>query len=171
MSTLILLCGRPFSGKSSLAARLAADRGAAGISFDAINLERGLHGGDGLAVAEWASTLEIAKACTSAALKGRDLVVVDDTLCFRWMRDAFRELARAAGARVVLLYLDPPEPVLQQRMAENARTGRRRGIAPSVLAEHLSSFEAPEPEEAAVVLRCPDDVEAWLTREIETGPR
>lgn len=162
MPTLILLCGRPFSGKSSLAARLAADRGAAGISFDAINLERGLHGGDGLPVAEWAATLEIAKERTSALLRQRDLVVVDDTLCFRWMRDAFRDLARAAGARAVLVYLDPPQDVLRARMEENRRTQERRGLEPSVLARHLAVFETPGEDEVTVVLRTAEDVETWL---------
>jgi predicted kinase len=160
--TLILLCGRPFSGKSSLAARLAADRGAAGISFDDINLERGLHGGDGLPVAEWAATLETAKSRTSTLLRQQDLVVVDDTLCFRWMRDAFRDLARAAGARAVLVYLDPPPAMLQERMAANQRTGERRSLAPHVLAEHLAGFESPEPDEAPVVLRSPAEIDAWL---------
>ena len=120
MSILILLCGRPFSGKSSLAARLAADRGAATISFDAINLERGLHGGEGLPVAEWAATLEIAKERTAALLARHPLVVVDDTLCFRWMRDAFRDLARGADARAVLVYLDPPDYLLRESGDEQA---------------------------------------------------
>lgn len=165
MRTLILLCGRPFSGKSRLAARLAADRGAAGISFDAINLERGLHGGDGLPVAAWAATLAVAKERTAALLGRSPLVVVDDTLCFRWMRDTFRELARAAEARSVLLYLDPPEEVLRARMEENRRTQERRGIEPSVLAAHLEAFEEPGEDEDAVVLRSPEEIEAWLATE------
>ena len=162
MPTLILLCGRPFSGKSTLAARLAADRGAASVSFDAINLERGLHGGDGLPVSEWAATLEIAKARTAALLARHPLVVVDDTLCFRWMRDGFRDLARAAGAAPVLVYLDPPAPLLLERMAANERTKQRRGIASGVLTEHLAAFEAPGEDEQAIVLRSPEAIEAWL---------
>ena len=162
MPTLILLCGRPFTGKSSLATRLAAERGAAGISFDAINRERGLHGGDGLPVSEWAATLAIAKARTAALLRERDLVVVDDTLCFRWMRDAFRDLARAAGAQVVLVYLDVPEALWRERMAANQRTPTRRDIEPAVLAEHLAAFEPPGADEAPQVLRSTEEIEAWL---------
>ncbi len=162
MPTLILLCGRPFSGKTTLAGRLAADRRAAEISFDAINLERGLHGGDGLPVAEWARTLEIAKQRTAALLARSSLVVVDDTLCFRWLRDAFRELARAAGAHPILVYLDPPEEVLRERMEENRRTQDRRRIEPSVLAAHLAAFEAPGEDETPIVLRCAAEIDTWL---------
>ena len=162
MPTLILLCGRPFSGKTTLAGRLAADRGAAEISFDAISLERGLHGGDGLPVAEWAATLAIAKERTAALLARSPLVVVDDTLCFRWLRDAFRDLARAAGSESTLVYLDPPEEVLRERMEENRRTQDRRGIQPSVLAAHLAAFEAPAEDEAPIVLRCAAKIDAWF---------
>jgi len=162
MPTLILLCGRPFSGKSTLAAHLVADRGAASVSFDAINLERGLHGGDGLPVAEWVATLDIAKERTAALLARHPLVVVDDTLCFRWMRDAFRDLARGADARAVLVYLEPSEQVLLERMAANERTKERRGIARGVLAEHLAAFEAPREDEQPTVLRSPEEIEAWL---------
>ena len=162
MSILILLCGRPFSGKSILAARLAADWGAASVSFDAINLERGLHGGEGLPVAEWAATLDIAKERTAALLARHPLVVVDDTLCFRWMRDAFRGLAASAGARSVLVYLDPSEAEIRERMVANERTQERRGIAPAVLAAHLAAFEAPERDEDPAVLRHSEEIEAWL---------
>jgi predicted kinase len=160
---LVLLCGRPFSGKSTLAGRLSADHGAAVVSFDAINLERGLHGGEGLPIEEWAKTLEIAKARTATLLAKRPVVAVDDTLCFRWIREEFRTLARASGARCVLVYLDLPCGDLEARMAANARSGGRPGIQPAVLAEHLATFEPPGEDEGAVVLRSTADIEAWLT--------
>lgn len=161
MPTLVLLCGKPFSGKSTLAQRFA-ERGAAVVSFDAINLERGLHGGDGLPVTEWAATLEIAKQRTAALLAEHPLVVVDDTLCFRWIRDTFRALALTAETQPVLVHLDFPESVLWDRMTANDRTKERGGIAEAVLAEHLATFESPEEDEAPVVLRGPEEVEAWL---------
>jgi predicted kinase len=162
MRTLILLCGRPFSGKSTLAGRLSTDPGTAVVSFDAINLERGLRGGDGVPVAEWARTLEIAKERAATLLAEYPRVVIDDTLCFRWLRDAFRDLARAAGARCVLVYLDPPQEVLQQRMAANAHTGARSGIDAAVLAEHLATFELPGTDEDPIVLRSSAESDAWL---------
>jgi len=158
----VLLCGRPFSGKSTLAAMLGARLGAAIVSLDAINLERGLHGGDGLPTEEWARTFEIGNERTVALLRVSRDVVVDDTLCFRWMRDAFRELAREAGACPVLLYLDAAEAVRRERMAINDRTKERRGIADSVLAEHLATFEPPGKDEDPIVLGAAEEIEAWL---------
>ena len=162
MGTLLLLCGRPFSGKSTLAARLVERQGAVVVSFDAINLERGLLGGDGLPLAEWARTLEIAEERTAAALRTHRLVVVDDTLCFRWMRDAFRSLAAAVGASTVLVFLDPPHDVLGERRERNRLAPTRPDVAASVLDAHLAAFEDPGTDETAVSLRSPVDVERWL---------
>lgn len=164
MKTLILLCGRPFSGKSTLAAALAQRHGAAVVSFDAINLERGLRGGEGIPAEEWGRTLGLARERAAALLRTRPLVVIDDTLCYRWIRDELREVAAGAGARVVLLYLDPVPSVLAARMATNATTRLRDGIAPAVLDEHLAGFEAPGPDEQAVHLTDARDVERWLER-------
>jgi predicted kinase len=164
MAMLVLLCGRPFSGKSTLAGALEERHGAAVVSFDAINLERGLRGGDGIPVEEWGRTLDLAKERAAALLRTRPLVVLDDTLCYRWIRDALRALALDAGAAVVLVYLDPAPSVLEGRMAANAASRTRPGLAPAVLEAHLAGFEPPGPDEEAACLRDARDIERWLER-------
>ncbi len=42
---IVLLCGRSFSGKSTVAEVLLRQLPATAVSLDAINAERGLHGG------------------------------------------------------------------------------------------------------------------------------
>jgi len=51
---LVLLCGRSFSGKSTVAASLADSLPGQVMSLDQINEERGLHGGEGIPLSEWA---------------------------------------------------------------------------------------------------------------------
>lgn len=51
---LVVMCGRSFSGKSTLA--LADRLGAQRVSLDAINEERGLRGGADIPVSEWMRT-------------------------------------------------------------------------------------------------------------------
>jgi hypothetical protein len=51
-------------------------------------------------------------------------------------------------------------------MAVNAQTGERSGILPSVLAQHLATFEAPDADEAPVVLRSPEEIDAWLSSDL-----
>jgi predicted kinase len=150
MSRMWILCGLSFSGKSTLARRLATEHGAEVVSLDAINEERGVgHGGDGLPVSVWGETLDLAlKRVDDLLASGRD-VVMDDTACYRWMRDRFREVAARRGAEVKLLFLDTPLAEIARRRA--AATDRR-GITDAVFDEHLRTFERPGEDEGAEVV-------------------
>jgi len=53
---LIALCGLAFSGKSTVARRVAAELDHALISYDAINAARGFDGGTAIADQEWEKT-------------------------------------------------------------------------------------------------------------------
>lgn len=149
-SRVFLLCGRSFSGKSTLAARLAAATGALVVSLDALNLERGLVSGDGVSAEEWGKTHEEARRLLARGLaEGRD-VVFDDTACFRFLRDDVRRVATAAGAETVLLFLDVPRSELEARRAEAALTGNRVPVREEVFARHVDEFEEPGPDEAPI---------------------
>ena len=50
------MCGVAFSGKSTLARRIAGQLFIPLISLDAINHERGLRGGEGMSIAQWEET-------------------------------------------------------------------------------------------------------------------
>ena len=145
---LYLLCGLPFSGKSTLAAELSSRLPAALVSLDAINAERGLDGGQGIAEEEWARTHEIARGRTAALLDGGHSVV-DDTFCWRSLRDAFRAIATARGLATRVVFVDPPFEEIARRRRENDRARRRAPIDDAVFARVVASFEPPEEDETA----------------------
>ena len=60
MKTLYLLCGMPFSGKTTLGKHLTAKLNAFYISLDEINHSRGLFGGEGISIEEWEKTHHLA---------------------------------------------------------------------------------------------------------------
>lgn len=144
---VVLLCGRSFSGKSSLAARLSDVLPGVIVSLDAINAERGLWGGDGIPVEEWAHTNEVGHERVRTIIATGGTVIIDDTSSPRFLRDGWREIASAGGARLVLVYVDTPVPVIMQRLASNRRDPTRGDLSDDVLIEHLSSFEPPTPDE------------------------
>ena len=84
---VVLLTGRSFAGTTTLAAELVKALPADLLSFDAINEERGLHGGAGIPTEEWARTKETAQTRVRAALRSARTVVVDDTSSPRFLRD------------------------------------------------------------------------------------
>jgi len=100
------MCGLPFSGKSTIAKAIVEYIGCNYISLDKMNEERGLgFGGDGIAADEWEMTHQIAINQLSALLKTGD-VILDDTCCFRWIRDRYRKCANSAGASTCVIYLN-----------------------------------------------------------------
>ena len=79
MPTVFLMCGLTFSGKTTVAKRIASDFGCDYLSLDDINDERGLWGGHGIPAEEWERTHQIALERMSERLEQGSCVVVDDT--------------------------------------------------------------------------------------------
>lgn len=170
--TLYALCGLAFAGKSTLAAELRRRLGAVVVSTDEINARRGLHGGDGLPVEEWARTWGRALAELERALAGgAPHVVLDDTCCFRFQRDDLRRLCALHGYRCRLLVLTTTVEEVRRRIARNAAEPRRSSLRPEVFEEHLAGFQWPGDDEAPECI-APDHLAAWLHREAaERGDR
>lgn len=152
MSGIVLLCGRSFSGKSTVASRLADSLPGMIISLDAINDERGLWGGDGIPIEEWARTMDLAHRRASESVREGATVIIDDTSSPAFLRDRWRERAAALGVPLALVYVNVDETTLRERLRRNRADPRRGDVSDAVLAEHLASFEPPTEDEAALVV-------------------
>jgi predicted kinase len=163
---LYLLCGMAFAGKTTLAAALARHLRAEVVSLDEINATRGLHGGLGIPDAEWARSHEEARLRVGKALEAGRPVVVDDTNCFRFLRDGYRRIAALHGAGATVLYLERPLELLLDRIRENERTRERSPVTEPVLLDLAQKFEAPAADEN--VLAFPLDVapETWIAEHL-----
>ena len=162
MQRLYIMCGMAFSGKTTVAKKLSQITGSSYISLDEINAERGLFGGKGIASSEWERTHEIAQQRMCAAMtKGQD-IVLDDTSCFRWLRQRYREFAHRNSYMAQVVYLDASLDEIRRRMVENATSPQRRVIAPVIFDEHVRTFEKPSADEEAIVLDSPETISDWI---------
>ncbi|TDD30842.1 ATP-binding protein [Kribbella turkmenica] len=157
---LVLLCGTAFSGKSTVARSLAPRLSAHVVSLDEINERRGLWGGDGIPVEEWIHTHELATDEVRDLLAAGTSAIVDDTSSPRSLRDNWRALATAAGARFTLVYIDVAHATIHRRRAANQRNPRRRDVTDAVLNQHLTTFEPPHPDENAIRIRSAEDLQS-----------
>lgn len=158
---LFLLCGLSFSGKSTLA-RALARRDVRVISYDALNRERGLpFGGEGLPVEEWERTAALARDRFRELALDRTPVAIDDTNCFRWLRDRWRALAEELGYQVMVLHLPTPPEEIERRRAVAAD---RPPIRAEVFRAHAATFEPPVEGERAVAPGEGEDAEAFASR-------
>jgi predicted kinase len=160
--TLYLLCGLAFSGKSTLAEAMSRHLGCAVISLDDINARRGLFGGQGIPVEEWARTHDEAIRELEAALREGRSVVVDDTNCFRLLRDDYRAVAERYGVPSVVIHVDVPLDLALARLRANDRETSRAPVREAILRELAEKLEPPEPDEAVVVFPADASPDAWV---------
>ena len=154
MPTLYLTCGLPGSGKTSLAKIIEYEAAALRLTGD--DWMHSLHPGISTPEAETGPCRSRVEGLQwQIALRAIRLgcnVVVDWGVWSRAERDACRDEARAAGARVVLCYQDVPFEELWNRVSRRnaeAPVGAFN-IARADLLRWSRLFEPPDAEELAL---------------------
>lgn len=146
---LILTCGLPGAGKTTLAARLAADRNAVRLTKDEWQWALGSspwdrHTGDNVERQLWRLAQDILRLGLS--------VVLDFGLWARVERDDMRAVARDLGVGVELHYLEVSVDELWRRIdaRNSAPPWDKDPISREDLDEWLAIFQAPDAEELAL---------------------
>lgn len=146
---LLLTCGLPGAGKTTLAERLAEDRGAVRLSKDEWLWDLGSSPWDrttGTALERrlWLLAQEILRLDQS--------VVIDFGLWARAERDAMRTEARRLGVGVELHFLDVPTEELWRRIDERNATPpwNQRPIRREDLEAWQAVFQAPDADELSL---------------------
>ena len=167
-NVLDLLCGLPFAGKSRLADLLVRELGATVVGLDEINARRGLAGGQGIPVEEWRRSHGIALAEVAAACSRGGPVVVDDTNCHRFLRDAFRRVATPFGYASRVLWLDLGLEEALRRARLNRLSRQRPDVRDEVLVELAGRFEPPAADEPTVRVPASADLAGWVRERLAT---
>lgn len=164
MSTLVVICGISFAGKSTLARAITERLGFVEVDVDAVGARLyGLPANDGGAQLNGLdfdriydeADKEIERLLTSG-------VSVDASRNFtRSERTRARELARRANARLVTVFVDTAESVARQRRVANKISGSRGDITDDQFDEILRVFEPPSEDERPLVFGIGDDIDSW----------
>lgn len=142
---LIILCGLPGSGKTTLATALAAqhrgtrfspDDWMAALALDLWDEDRRTR----VEALQWQIAQDILRAGGTA--------IIEWGTWGRSERDVLREGARAIGATAELIFLDAPAEVLFERTS--ARGRETPPITLDQLREFSAAIERPTPEEFAL---------------------
>lgn len=162
---LYILCGLPFSGKTTLAKKIAEYTGGKLIAFDQLwlelekdtNVASSLKGDEG-----WRLTRRVAKERIAESLKNSRSVVYDDTNVRLEHREELREVARQHGAIPVVVYVDTPSAMREEREKKNLVTKRRHDVKLVNSRKALAQFEEPGPPEDVTVFSSENNLEEWL---------
>ena len=143
---LVLMCGLPAAGKTTLARELAETYGAVRLSADEWKLALGIDPFDDQARVRLETQL---LALTHRLLELGTSVILEWGFWARAERDDLRVLARSLGAAVEMHFLDAPYDELVRRVVERTALG---GIP--ITAEHMEAyrarFEPPTPDELSL---------------------
>lgn len=162
---LLIMCGLPFAGKSTLAQALAKRLGAVHMETDVINTERGL-GLDGTAITarEWARTYREAYRHVEALLCEGRSVLYDAVNYRRVQRDQLRRIAWRCGAATQVVWVTTPAAQAQERLAANRVHPVRFDVRDEDFAEVVRRFEPPTADEHVLHYRNAELIEPWLMR-------
>jgi predicted kinase len=143
---LVLLCGLPASGKTTLARELADTYGAVRLSADEWKLALGIDPFDDAARVRLEAHL---LALTRRLLVLGTSVILEWGFWARSERDELREIGRSLGALVELRFLDVPYDELVRRVVARTANG---GIP--ITADHMAQyrvrFQPPTDEELSL---------------------
>ena len=147
MPVLIAMCGLPFAGKSVLAGALSRELRIRLLSYDSEIYP--VHSRLAAAAGDDAGQ-DIARRQIGAILAGGESLIYDDLLLQREDRRKLAAVAEAHWAGLVLVYLDTPLPVIDERRAANSRTRRRASIPEASMRLDISVLEPPQDAERAI---------------------
>ena len=146
------MCGLPFSGKSVLAEALSRELRIRLLSYDhgiyPVH-SRSAPAGSSV-VGEYDFVQAIARREIGAILASGESLIYDDLLLQREDRRKLAAVAEAHWAGLVLVYLDTPLPVIDERRAANSGTRRRASIPEASMRLDISVLEPPQDAERAI---------------------
>jgi predicted kinase len=162
MKNFYLLCGMPFSGKTTLGKSVAQHLDAFYLSLDEINEARGLFGGEGIPVEEWEKTHYLAMEQLENFMPSEQDIVLDDTNCFRWLRDRFRNFGARYGYQTTIFFLNIPLAEIEQRIAANEQNQTRNKVKQEIIEKMQQTFESPQPDEKSINYSGEKSIQQWI---------
>ena len=163
-TVLLIFCGLPFAGKTTLANELVKHFGWVRVDLDEINSERGLRelSNDEISNEDWKETYRISYEQTELRLReGR--TVINDTANFtREQRDKLRAIAEKVGTDSIVIYVNIPESVARQRWQSNRQTKERYDVRDEDFTEVADNFQPPTPDEHVISYDGSLSIESWI---------
>lgn len=165
MPTLYIMCGLPFSGKTTLAKKIAEHKNAQMIAFDWIwAKEKPMLTPDIDKVEEWRVVLNVAHERIRQVLDNGKSVVYDDVNQTRDQRDVLRQIAKDGNSAFVIVHLNTPLDIIRYREAKNKTNKERHQVAAVNFEKALRYWEDPTEEENIVEFKPDTNTEDFLKK-------
>ena len=162
MVKLYIMCGLPFSGKSTLAKKIAEHTNSKLISFDEVWVAKEKELGISKDVEGWKLIREEAHREVIKTLEEDMSVVYDDTNIRFEHREKLRSIAKDLNTQYLVVYMDTPLNIIRERRAANKSTKERHEVDLENLKSVINQLQVPVPQENLIAFKPDTDMEAWL---------
>lgn len=163
-----ILCGIPFSGKTTLGQELKKRLAFEYINLDEIRAEKG-YGDvkeDDIPDEAWKNIFAEADRRLLEYLKIGKNVANETAWVTRKWRDRTRNIARAAGFSTKVILLDIPVAVAKERWRKNRKEKQRYDTPDDEYESYIKDFEKPTPDEEVIIYHHEDDLEEWIKKNL-----
>jgi len=161
---LVILCGIPFSGKTTLANKIAQALNCTRIDLDEVKFQ--LFGkditDDGIDQAGWDKVYqEMYKEIEEVLKQGK--TVVHDTGNFTiYERGLISDIAKKLNISFITIFIDTPIKVARERLEKNRKVKKRFDVTDKAFQESVDEMEPPTKSENSFVFKNTDNADKWI---------
>lgn len=164
-----MVCGIPFSGKSTLAKIIVNKLGYELVDLDGVKFE--IYGDnvkdDELEKKDWDLIYQSVYQRIENLL-GQGKTVVYDTGNFtKYERGLVRQIAEKLRIKTQTILVDTPKNTAYERLLKNRKTKMRFDVSDKDFGSAVNEMEPPTEDEKVLVFRLNDDVDTWVCRYID----
>jgi len=157
------MCGLPFSGKTTLAKKVAEKTGAKLIAFDKVWAdEKDELKPDLDKVEEWKIILNEAYRRIKETLSANKSVVYDDISVRKEHREVLRAIAKQSKASFAIIYLNTPMAEIKKREVKNRISKDRHEVESVNFEKALAQWQTPASEESVIEYKPDMDLYKWI---------
>jgi predicted kinase len=164
---LLITCGYPFSGKTTLARAVAEELGFTLVSVDDQHELRGVSA-DARVISErdWLHGYRSAYEQARAAFGRGESVIFDSVGHLRRNRDRLRRIAHRSGAKSLVVVLAVTESEAMARLERNRANPIRPQVPSEGFAQIVLTFEPPNGDELQITFDPREDLRLWMSKRL-----
>ncbi len=160
---LFILCGLPFSGKSTLARAMAERLDLVHVELDAAHGERGIElNGVAPSREDWIAAYRRSFWTLNEVLAAGNSAVFDATSYRRIHRQRLVRIAARYNVPATIVYLDVSEVEAKRRRDANRTTNKRPNVRDEDFALIAGEMQLPSGDESALVYHPNEEITEWV---------
>jgi len=165
-TTLYIICGIPFSGKTTLAKKLVKVFGYTHIDLDDVKLNMfGKHTKDSdIHQDGWDRIYqEMYKRIETNLSNGR--TVIHDTGNFtRHERSLVRKIADKLGIEAITVFVNTPKEIALERLLQNRKNHNRFDVTTEDFESTIDELEVPDDHEKHLIYKTDIPIDLWIKK-------